>query len=129
MSYSWVISEVIKTYNSDKYVMVAVTIKHDDGRFNLGQMPGKIRLLDATLTIPAFMMELSLNQKELIGYFLFDVFLSFQSTGPVSIDFVAGQSHGVFQNINPMIDVISLSPALAALGLPPADNAWLAALT
>jgi hypothetical protein len=125
-TYSLRIARVVGSYNETPLVMINATITIDQGRFAEGAFPFEAIARDDSNTVRSFMAFLSPNGKELHAFFTTDAFAAFP--GLFDLDFgYRGRIIGTIQNV----DIAALSPLdpfYATLGLPDADNAWLASL-
>jgi hypothetical protein len=107
-------------------VMVDAIITADGGRFSEGARPFEAIARDGQSALHSFMAFLTPNGKQLHAFFTTDAFGAFP--GLFDLDFgYAGRVIGTVENVDPAT-VSPLAPADAALGLPDANNAWLATL-
>ncbi len=125
-TYSLRIAQVVGSYDEAPMIMIDATITADTGRFLEGAMPFEAIARDGTSTVHSFMAFLSPNGKELHAFFTTDAFGVFP--GLFDLDFgPVGRVLGTIQNVD-ISTLIPLAPDYVALGLPDADNAWLASL-
>jgi hypothetical protein len=119
---------VAGSYNETPLVMIDATITAVDGRFYEGAAPFEAIARAGSTTVHSFMAFLSPNGKELHAFFTTDAFAVFP--GLFDLDFgYLGRVVGTIQNVDISTALIPLPPADVALGLPNADNAWLATLS
>lgn len=124
--YSLRIAQVAGSYDETPLIMIDAIITAEDGRFTEGALPFEATARDGSTTVSSFKAFLSPNGKELHAFFTTDAFGAFP--GLFDIDFgYRGRVVGTIQNVD-ISTLIPLPPFYAALGLPNADNAWLAAL-
>lgn len=125
-TYTLRIALVAGSYDQTPLVMIDATIRDVDGRFYEGALPFEATARDGSTTVRCFMAFLSPNGKELHAFFTTDAFGAF--TGLFDLDFgYSGKVLGTIANVD-ISTLIPLSPSDLALGLPNADNAWLASL-
>ena len=125
-TYTLRIALVAGSYDETPLVMIDATITNVDGRFYEGAVPYEAIARDAATEVHSFMAFLSPNGKELHAFFTTDAFTVF----PGLFDIVfgpLGSEIGTIENVD-IATLVPLSPADVALGLPNADNAWLATL-
>jgi hypothetical protein len=127
-NYSLRIAQVAGAYDEESRVMIDVTITDQDGRFFEGATPFEAIARDGSRTLHSFMAFLSPNGKELHAFFTTDAFGVFP--GSFDLDFgYLGKVIGTIENVNTSTSPpIALAPFYVALGLPNADNNWLAGL-
>lgn len=124
-SYSLRIAQVVGSYDGIPMIMIDATITSDT-RFFEGAIPFQATGRDGTNSLHSFMSFLSPNGKELHAFFTTDAFGVFP--GLFDLDFgTRGRVIGTIQNVD-ITTLIPLAPDFVPLGLPNADNAWLAGL-
>lgn len=125
-TYSLRLALVAGSYNETPLVMIDATIRNEDRRFYEGALPFEAIARDGTTAVRSFMAFLTPNGKELHAFFTTDAFDVFP--GLFDLDFGnVGRVIGTIENVD-ISTLIPLPPSDAALGLPNADNAWLASL-
>ncbi|HKP52944.1 MAG TPA: hypothetical protein VJ183_09855 [Chloroflexia bacterium] len=108
-------------------VMIDATITADSGRFSEGALPFEATARDGSTIVHSFKAFLSPNGKELHTFFTTEAFEVFP--GLFDLDFgFRGRVIGTFENVDISTALIPLPSFYAALGLPNADNDWLASL-
>jgi hypothetical protein len=126
-TYSLRIALVVGSYDDTPLVMIDATVTDVDGRFYEGALPFEAVARDGTTTVRSFMAFLSPNGKELHAFFTTDAFEVF--AGLFDLDFGrVGRVIGTIEGVDISTALVPLEPSAAALGLPDADNAWLASL-
>jgi hypothetical protein len=127
-TYSLRIAQVAGAYDEESRVMIDATITDQDGRFFEGATPFEVIARDGSRTLHSFMAFLSPNGKELHAFFTTDAFGVFP--GSFDLDFgYLGKVIGTIENLNTSVTPpLALPPFYVALGLPNADNTWLAGL-
>lgn len=126
-TYSLQLKLTVGSYEKVPMVMIDVTITADTSRFYEGALPFEATARNGATAVHSFMAVLSPNGKELHAFFTTDAFGVFPG-GTFDLDFGnLGRVRGTIENVN--ISILSpLPPIYAGLGLPNADNAWLASL-
>jgi hypothetical protein len=123
-AYSLQIAQVVESYDETPMIMIDATITAGTGRFSEGALPFEAIARDGSTTVHSFMAFLSPNGKELHAFFTTDAFEVFP--GLFDLDFgYRGRVVGTIQSVD-ISTLIPLPPFYATLGLPNADNAWLA---
>jgi len=117
----------IRYFRSNNYNMVKVTVTNENGKFRERSLPFQVTVSDGSTEVNCFIANLSQNRKVLEAFFTTDAFNVFSGLVDVSI------VHGT--NVPETITGVDINAILApmpanfaALGLPDADNAWLATL-
>ena len=126
MSYTVTISHNMNSVGATPMIAHTVAIRSVNGRFNESAIPPIMGIGDNVNKVSAFMAYLVPNGKEIHGVFTTDAFGIF--TGHVSIDFSVGGISVTLDGVDIASIISPLPPDIAALGLPNADNAWLATL-
>lgn len=125
-TYSLRLAQVAGSYDQTPMVMIDATITADAGRFFEGALLFEATARDGSTTVDSFMAFLSPNGKELHAFFTTDAFGVF--AGLFDLDFgYGGRIIGTIANVD-ISTLIPLAPDYVAMGLPNADNAWLATL-
>lgn len=127
MPYSFNIKEFVEDFNSSPYQINIITIFDLDNKFDdTAQIPF-VEVSDSSTSVKSFLIRISGNKKDLIGYFTSDAFDAF--SGNVTISFGYGEiTIDMFENINISAIIIPLSPLLTSLNAPLGDNDWLNSL-
>lgn len=126
-TYSLSAAEVISQYNETDFKMIDVTITADDGKkFAVGALSYLVTASDGSSTAESFMASVSPNEKELHAFFTTDAFAAMP--GPINFEFSYGEAIGSIENVDIPAILTPLPALLAGLGVPDADNAWLASL-
>jgi hypothetical protein len=125
-TYSLRLALVVGSYNETPMVMIDATVTDVNGRFTEGALPFEAAARGGATEVHSFMAFLSPNGKELHAFFTTDAFDVFP--GSFDLDFgTVGHVIGTIEGVD-ISTLTPLAPFYAALGLPNADNAWLAAL-
>ena len=125
MAYSFTIAEVVRPINETLYEVNRITITNDNAKFEVVSSNPFVAVSDSGNRVSAFLTELSVNQKELSGYFTTDAFDIFPADVTIEFGFSDQEPLGAFENVDIPVVKIPLSPSHVAAGAPPADNAWL----
>jgi hypothetical protein len=128
-TYTLRIAQVAGSYDETPMVMIDATITDVNGRFFEGAVPFEAIARDGLATVHSFMAFLSPNGKELHAFFTTNAFEVFPGTFDLDFGLRGGRVIGTLENVDISASLIPLTPAEVALGLPNADNAWLAGLT
>lgn len=125
-TYSFRIAQVAGSYDETPMIMIDATITAEDGCFSEGALPFEAIARDGAHEVHSFMALLSPNGKELHAFFTVDAFAIFP--GLFALEFgPRGRVVSTIENVD-IAALVPLDPLYAALGLPNADNAWLATL-
>ena len=125
-TYSLQLARVAGSYNETPMVMVDATVTAGEGRFSEAASPFEAVARDGASAVRSFMAFLTPNGKQLHAFFTTDAFTVFPGTFDLDFGYM-GDVIGTIEHVDPAT-ISPLSPADAALGLPNADNAWLATL-
>lgn len=125
-TYSLRAAEVVGQYDETNYKMIDVTITAVDGKFPIGALSYHVKASAGSTTAESLMASVSPNGKEIHAFFTTDAFAGM--TGPIDFEFSYGEPIGVVGNVNIAAILTPLPAFLVAMGLPNADNAWLATL-
>lgn len=126
-TYSLQLKLTVGSYDKAPMVMIDATITADTSRFYEGALPFEAIARHGATAVHSFMAVLSPNGKELHAFFTTDAFGVFPG-GEFDLDFgTLEQSLGTIESVD-LSTLIPLPAFAVALGLPNADNAWLASL-
>lgn len=109
------------------YRNTEIQIEVDAGTFPFKAMPLMMTVTNGSTTIESFWVDMTGNQRGIIGFFTEDAFDSFTGLSEISFGY-AGDVPEVIPNVDIAGEAMPRTPQEDAMTTLEADNAWLASL-
>jgi len=124
MSYSLSISDRLRAFEGVTYQIIVIKIKKKGGKFSQFSLEPFVSVINGTTTVKSFLTGLSGDEKEIVGCFTSDAFVSFSGLSQVIFGYGRAPMDS-FDNVDIVAVKVPLDPMLASLNAPLGDTTWL----